>query len=129
MALNFFLAASLNQLWSMINGLQLTTHLPLFYLKVPANSEFFLGFMIEVATFDPLPEEAIWAVFTLPDSDPYSDSFNSCGYSFIHLVENFGTGTVLIHLCLFAAVICLTIRCLKFELAQRIVQHPRFTNM
>ena len=66
----------------MLNGLQLSTHLPLFRLKVPANASFMLDHLIEVATFDPVPVEAIWAIFPLPAQDPYSASFDSAGYSY-----------------------------------------------
>jgi len=70
MAGNFLMslamAASLNQLWSMIGGLQLTVHLPLFFVRFPANANFFLIFIIDVATFDLLPPEATSWLFTFP---------------------------------------------------------------
>ena len=55
--LNIAMSASLNQLWGMINGLQIMTHMPLCNIKFPANSELFNGFMIEIALFDILPSE------------------------------------------------------------------------
>ena len=65
--LNLILAASLNQLWSMLNGLQLSTHMGLFNLKFPSNANFLLDFMVNVATFDFLPVEAIWFFFDFPE--------------------------------------------------------------
>ena len=56
--ISLLMAASLNQLWSMIGGLQLTVHLPLFSVYFPANANFFITFIIEVATFDIMPPEA-----------------------------------------------------------------------
>ena len=127
MALNFLLAYSLNTLWGMLNGIQLISHLPIYRLKVPANAEYFFEFMIQVATFDPLPIDAIWAVFTLPARDPYSDSFASSGYSYLFAVENFGSATVAIHLCAIAGVICLILPRISTSLTTSIVQHSKFT--
>ena len=73
----------------------------MFHLIVPGNAIFFLKYMIEVATFDPLPVDAIWLIWNLPVKDPWSESFDSCGYSFIYPVENFGLGTFFIHFVLF----------------------------
>ena len=60
---SIILAASLNQLWSMLNGLQLAVHLPLFYTLFPANANYFLSFLIDVATFDILPSLEVIAFF------------------------------------------------------------------
>ena len=65
--LNLILAFSLNHLWSMLNGLQLTTHMQLLNLKFPANAGFLLNFLVTVATFDPIPVEVIWFFFDFPE--------------------------------------------------------------
>ena len=65
--LNIILAASLNQLWTMLNGLQLSTHMQLFNLKFPANASFLLKFLVTVATFDVMPIETIWFFFDFPE--------------------------------------------------------------
>ena len=65
--LNIILAASLNQLWTMLNGLQLSTHMQLFNLKFPANASFLLNFLVTVATFDVMPIETIWFFFDFPE--------------------------------------------------------------
>ena len=73
--LNLILAASLNHLWSMINGIQLTTHMQIFNLKFPANASFLLRFLVDVATFDLIPISAIWYFFDLPETGSYSLNF------------------------------------------------------
>lgn len=113
MIMSMLLAASLNQLYSMLNGLQMTTHLPVFRLKVPSNATYFLNFLIEVSTFDPLPIEAIWAVFPFPQKAPYDDAFDAAGYNYIYAIENFGTGTVMIHAFIFMMAICGMLWCTK----------------
>ena len=97
----------------MLNGLQLTTHMPLFQLNVPANANLFLEFLIEVATFDPLPVEAIWAILEFPSREPYNDSFDSAGYNYSYAIENLGTAFVIIHVILLLVLICVVIRLLK----------------
>ena len=90
-AISIVTAASLNYLWSMLNGLQLQTHLELFNLKFPANASFLQNFLITIATFDITPIEAIWFFFDLPELGSYSPSFGDSGYDYIFLVENMGT--------------------------------------
>ena len=73
--MNFLLAAALNHLWSLLNGLQVSTHMQMFNLKFPANASFLLNFLISVATFDVLPIEAIWLFFDFPELGAFSPSF------------------------------------------------------
>ena len=104
MAVNFLLAASLNFIWSMLNGLQLATHMPLTRVKTPANADYVLDYLIEVATFDPLPVEAIWAILAFPERDPYNEAFDSAGYNYIYSVENLGTAFIMIHIYVFITI-------------------------
>ena len=88
---NLLLLAALNHLWSMLNGLQLTTHMQLFNIKFPANAGFLLNFLVNVATFDIMPIEGIWFFFDLPEKGAFNLSFQSSGYEYTYLVENMGT--------------------------------------
>ena len=83
----------------------MTTHLPVLRLLTPSNATYFLNYLIEVATFDPIPIEVIWSVFTFPEKHPFDAAFEASGYSYIYALENFGTGTVLIHVFVFAMLI------------------------
>ena len=76
--LSLVLAASLNQLWSMMNGLQMAVHLPLIPVQFPANANFFINFLIGVATFDMLPPQVIPLFFTFPANEPYTLGFGNC---------------------------------------------------
>ena len=89
--MNLAMAAALNHLWSMLNGLQISTHMQLFNLKFPANAGFLLNFLVDVATFDIMPIEGIWLFFDLPEKGAFSLSFASSGYEYTYLVENMGT--------------------------------------
>ena len=70
--ISMVLACSLNQLWSMLNGLQLAVHMPLFKTAFPANANFFIMFMISVATFDMLPEVILPIFFDFPVKASYN---------------------------------------------------------
>ena len=83
---SLILAASLNQLWSMMNGLQLAVHLPLFYTSFPANANFFLTFLIDVATFDLLPDEVGEFFFTFPDKDSFNLAFQATRYGSMYAI-------------------------------------------
>ena len=54
--LSFLITFSLNFLWSMINCLQMIVYLPLFNITLPANVNTLFTILIEVATFDIIPE-------------------------------------------------------------------------
>ena len=85
------LAGSMNQLWSMINGLQLAVHMPLFNCAFPSNANFFITFLIDVATFDFMPGEATEFVFQFPDGDPYSMAFEMTKYDSMYAIQNLGS--------------------------------------
>ena len=125
LVLNFLFSASLAQVWGLLNGMQLTVHLPVFRLKVPANALFFLTYMIEVATFDPVPVEAIWAIWNLPAKEPWSPSFDSAGYSYVFVVENFGMGAFFLHI--FCAITIVFAVLPLLPCAGSIVKHRKFT--
>jgi len=54
-ALNIILTGALNQLWSLINGLQVITHLPVFHCQFPANANSLLRYLVEIANFELIP--------------------------------------------------------------------------
>ena len=97
MGLNFLLgivlALSLNSLWSMLNGLQILVHMPLFRTHFPSNSLLMIQYIIKVATFDIVPEDWVVASIDLPVSDksPLSLEFEECGYEYIYPIYNLGS--------------------------------------
>ena len=56
---SFMVGASLNYLWSMMNGLQLIEHLPLFFTPFPANANYFVTFSLDLANFEIFPDEIL----------------------------------------------------------------------
>ena len=73
--LNLLMGFTLSYLYSMINSIQLSTHLPLFNLTFPANATFFMRFLIEIANFDLLPIEVTWYFFDFPEIGSFNLSF------------------------------------------------------
>ena len=100
--------------------------MPLFHLKTPAHSNLVTSYIIEVATFDPLPKEAIWAVFTFPAAEPISEQFDACGYGGTNSIELFGLGTLVIHVAMASALIGFLIRKIDMAWARWIARQPKF---
>ena len=59
--------------------------------KFPANANYMLLLIIEVATFDLIPEEYVEYIFTFPQAEPYSLAFAQCDYESIYAVSNLST--------------------------------------
>ena len=85
----------------------------MFDLQVPANAGYFLAALIEVANFDPLPEEVVWAIFPLPSIEPFSNAFAAAGYDKIFILETFGSGLVVMHVAVLFAATLIALRCLS----------------
>jgi len=58
--MNVFLAASLNQLWSMINSQQIMVLFPLFKINLPANTAVMFNMLMTIAAFDIVPTDAFY---------------------------------------------------------------------
>lgn len=111
--ISLILAASLNQLWALMNGLQLAVHLPIFNTVFPANANFFISFLISVATFDILPGFIIPLIFDFPEREPYSLGLMTCGYGSRYSIGNLGTCFFLILLMIFQAIACFVLSFFK----------------
>ena len=79
----------------------------LFNLKFPANASFLLNFLVNVATFDLMPIEAIWFFFDFPEHGSFSLSFQTSGYEYIYLIENMGTCFFLVQIYITACILTL----------------------
>lgn len=75
---NLALAGSLQNIWGMINSLQIVLHFPAINVNMPANVANFMNTMIGVTTIDVIPEEYhglmyLWTYGT--DEDPIQETF------------------------------------------------------
>jgi hypothetical protein len=52
---NMLLTGALSQIWGMLNGMQILTHLPGYSAKEPVLSMIFVEKLLVIATFDILP--------------------------------------------------------------------------
>ena len=91
--LNLLLAGSLNQVWGMVNNMQIVLHTPLMNLQFPANAFLIYDMMISVATFDIIPTDDIFPNFfpDLPDENPFTDKFDRLNVGSRFLIMNMGT--------------------------------------
>ena len=93
----FFVGASMNVLWSTLNGLQLLVHFPLLYTPIPANAHYFSTYLIDVATFEFIPEQFL-DLFDFPYKESYNLAMQSTGYSSMFTIGNMWTSFILINL-------------------------------
>lgn len=78
---NVALAASLNQLWSMINTQQLIVMMPLFNISMPANAAVFFRHIMEIAAFDFVDfGDIIHETFEIEETEPIDVNFDSIGF-------------------------------------------------
>ena len=100
---------SLTMLWTILNGLQLLVHLPLFFTPFPANAHYFSAKLVNVATFEFIPSEFLDLFFEFypPYKEPYNLAMQTTGYSSMYAVGNLGTFFVLCNLVVFAFLLWL----------------------
>lgn len=104
--LNLLLFASISQLWSAINSLQILVYLPLFWVKFPANASTFTAFLLDIATFDMVPSEEInGEVFVLPDDEPYNVNFQQSKIDSKYAIMILGTILYILFIYLLLVVI------------------------
>ena len=104
--INLLLVASVNHLWSAINGLQILVYMPLFWIKFPANANTMNLFLIDIATFDLFPSDDLnQSVLVLPESQPYNINFQQTGIESVYAISNIGTVLYIIILYVFMILI------------------------
>ena len=75
------MAASLNQLWSMINTQQLIVMIALFQVTMPANAGMFFRTIMSIAAFDFYDfTDIIHELFSIEPTDPIDKNFESIGF-------------------------------------------------
>ena len=89
---NLLFTGSLNQLWSLLNSVQVIVYAPMFEdLKFPNNASSLNGNFIKVASFDIIntPEWIDHYVIDLgDDGEPFSYNFEQCGFDTTWLLAN-----------------------------------------
>ena len=98
------MGSSMNLLWSMLNGLQLVVHLPLFFTPFPANANYFVDYLIDIATFEACPEE-ILNIFDFPVTESYNLAFQSTGYESMFAIGNLRTSVLMMNFWLLFLVL------------------------
>ena len=109
------LQASLSQLWSMLNSLQLIVFMPMLRnLKFPGNAMMLNEVIISVATFDLIPTDLLdEQLYYFPEEDPYSLNFAQVGYEFTLFVNNVGFILYVVWSHFFMVFVWLCLSCVK----------------
>lgn len=92
--LSFFLTLFLQQLWGMINTMQISTHVSLLSINLPPNILDFLSSLFNIVTFNfiDVPSYLQYIFFlSNPSAYPqYNESFNFLGYNGSNWLYNIG---------------------------------------
>ena len=104
LAAQTFMAGALQQVWSMINGMQLFVHVPMLGVGLPEVSKDLIDNLVSVATLDLLPTDAIYASMfpdlpgelefdeVIKDEEPsLLQRLGSSGYESQYFTQNAGT--------------------------------------
>jgi len=89
--LSLFLGVSLQILWSMIDSLQLITHLPLVRLSMPGNLKLFFSIVNASINLDFLDISPYFPSFLVDSDDsqePFTDNYEFMGYETTNFFYN-----------------------------------------
>lgn len=116
-AFNVISSSSSKQLFSMIEGLQVVMHMPLFSMKSPGNVNAFNDILEKTIKFDPVESaELTNELGYIPEMDPISINFQNGGYENNLMIPNLGClfYTLLGHIPLILVQICILLLAKKF---------------
>ena len=94
MATNMLTSGAMSQLWGMINGMQIYSHMPLMNVEYPMHSKNTVNSILEIASFSVIPtEDGIDAVLEPPEEDDEykDDKFADMGFESFFTVINLGS--------------------------------------
>ena len=94
MATNILTSGAMSQIWGMINGMQIYSHMPLMNVEYPMHSKTTVNSILEIASFSVIPtEDGVNAVLEPPEEDDeYKDSkFEDMGFESFFTVINLGS--------------------------------------
>ena len=114
MAINIFLASSIQLIWGMINSLQLIVLITLFNFPYPSVLLFVFRLSAEIIRFNILPTGwLIDKLFSFSPEDPerviVTSNFEMMGYDSTNIVENLDTMVFLIFSILTAMIVALVV--------------------
>ena len=72
---------TISLVWSMINAIQLMTHVPLFSINFPANAQYFFAQLLKISVFDFFPADKISKdIYVFDKEIIFSPNFQVMGY-------------------------------------------------
>ena len=79
--MSWILYIDVNDVWSMVNSFQISSHLPLFNYPISENNLVWFSTFRKISSFEYLPNEWIYSDFAITKSEPWSKSFDWMGYN------------------------------------------------
>eukprot|EP00347_Sterkiella_histriomuscorum_P013970 403362661 len=110
MIVNIFLSQGMQQMWGMIEGFQLMTHLPMMSIVIPANTQNLFSLLNDIASFNLIPTEDLTnSLFHFDEESEkaYNDSFEFMGYENMNMIQNLGLLFYMIVINWMILILCL----------------------
>ena len=90
--LNMLLAATLQQLWSMINAQQIIVIMIAYDIKPPATATFFFNILFQIESVDVIPWSDYYdKIFEMEHTEPMSVNLDALGYNNMYFIYNLGS--------------------------------------
>lgn len=93
--MNLVLSSGMQQLWTMINTLQIIVMLPLFRVTLPPDAQIVFGFVMKLAAFNLLPTDLFYDKYfssmKQAETGAINDNFESDGFGSVFFIYNMGT--------------------------------------
>ena len=90
--LNMLLAATLQQLWGMINAQQIIVHMIAYKTKPPAITTWFFHILFQIQSVDVIPWGDLYSyLFTMEHTEPLSKNLYSLGFINRYFICNLGS--------------------------------------
>ena len=125
-AKNLLTRGSLNNVFSMLTGMQLIVHSPLINVQFPAIAFSLYEELIKVATYELLPTEELFPLFMdLPDLGYFNEKFQRLDYGYFYSTMNLGFMFLvfLFNLALYPVFLILWLLKLKFTWPTNLVNY------
>eukprot|EP00347_Sterkiella_histriomuscorum_P006189 403353719 len=91
--INIVMSQSLQYLWGMINGFQLISHMPLMAINIPASTQAFFQFVVEISSFQFINTDVIDdKIFEIDEFSlkPFNNYFDQMNFESTNVVKNLG---------------------------------------
>ena len=128
--INLCFIGGLNQIFSMIQNLQVIVHKQLVNLNTPANAQIFYSKILKLAAYDLFGElfdldNKIPETLGIADSDPLTVNFDALGYETAYYAVNMGSALIIYIIMPFFITLMLFVRRVSYNRFPKLYKKSR----